>query len=132
MNSTSLPKDTQRVKDFSLSRGIRWVLMIIFTLLYVILMFNVGIFTAAITQIKKDLSLEDNQYGLLGSYNGGGKIIGTLIFLLIVNKYNRKYILIIPLFISSISIYLFTIFENRYILYLLRGINEICQVFDLY
>ena len=129
MNSTSLPKDTQRVKDFSLSRGIRWVLMIIFTLLYVILMFNVGIFTAAITQIKKDLSLEDNQYGLLGSYNGGGKIIGTLIFLLIVNKYNRKYILIIPLFISSISIYLFTIFENRYILYLLRGINGICQVF---
>ena len=91
MNSTSLPKDTQRVKDFSLSRGIRWVLMIIFTLLYVILMFNVGIFTAAITQIKKDLSLEDNQYGLLGSYNGGGKIIGTLIFMNWYHIINTNY-----------------------------------------
>ena len=129
MYSSPSGNDTQKVKDFSLNRGIRWVLMIIFTLLYAFLMLNVGIFTAATNQLKEDLRLDNEQYGLLGSYNGGGKIIGTVIFMIIVNRFNRKYLLIIPLFISSISIFLFTRFENRYILYILRGINGICQVF---
>ena len=34
-------------KEFSLNKGIRWSLMTIFTLLYIVLMFNVGIFNAA-------------------------------------------------------------------------------------
>ena len=129
MNSPTFGNDTPKQRDFSLNRGVRWVLMIIFTFLYIILMFNVGIFTAATTKIKEDLSLNNEQYGLLGSYNGGGKIIGTLIFMIIVNKFNRKYLLIIPLFISSLSIYFFTKIDNRYILYILRGINGVCQVF---
>jgi len=129
MNSPTFGNDSPKQRDFSLNRGVRWVLMIIFTFLYILLMFNVGIFTAATTKIKEDLSLNNEQYGLLGSYNGGGKIIGTLIFMIIVNKFNRKYLLIIPLFISSLSIYFFTKIDNRYILYILRGINGVCQVF---
>ena len=78
-------------KQFLLSPKIRWVIMIIFTLLYVTLMLNVGIFNFAANTIKKDFKIKDEEFGLLGTFNGGGRIIGTLLFMLIVNKFNRKY-----------------------------------------
>ena len=127
--SIALLDSHSKTKEFSLNKGIRWSLMTIFTLLYIVLMFNVGIFNAATSQIKKDFKLNDTEFGLLGTFNGGGRIIGTLIFMLIINKYNRKFILIIPLFINSLSIYLFTITENKKLLNIERGINGICQVF---
>ena len=116
-------------KEFSLNKGIRWSLMTIFTLLYVVLMLNVGIFNAATTQIKKDFNLDNKEFGLLGTFNGGGRIIGTLLFMIIINKYNRKFVIIIPLLINAFSIYLFTKTNNKKILYIERGINGICQVF---
>ena len=116
-------------KEFSLNKGIRWSLMTIFTLLYIVLMLNVGIFNSATTQIKKDFELDNKEFGLLGTFNGGGRIIGTLIFMIIINRYNRKFIIIIPLLINAFSIYLFTKTNNKKILYIERGINGICQVF---
>ena len=116
-------------KEFSLNKGIRWSLMTIFTLLYVVLMLNVGIFNAATSQIKKDFKLDNKEFGLLGTFNGGGRIIGTLLFMIIINKYNRKFVIIIPLLINAFSIYLFTKTNNKKILYIERGINGICQVF---
>ena len=116
-------------KQFLLSPKIRWVIMIIFTLLYVTLMLNVGIFNFAANTIKKDFKIEDEEFGLLGTFNGGGRIIGTLLFMLIVNKFNRKYIIILSLLLNALSIYLFTKTTNLNLLYIERGINGVFQVF---
>ena len=116
-------------KQFLLSPKIRWVIMIIFTLLYVTLMLNVGIFNFAANTIKKDFKIKDEEFGLLGTFNGGGRIIGTLLFMLIVNKFNRKYIIILSLLLNALSIYLFTKTTNLNLLYIERGINGVFQVF---
>jgi hypothetical protein len=45
--SIALLDSHSKTKEFSLNKGIRWSLMAIFTVLYIVLMFNVGIFNAA-------------------------------------------------------------------------------------
>ena len=84
--------------EISLYKSIRWIIITIFTIIYTLLMINVGIMSAATRTIKSSLNLNNETFGLLSSLNSTGRIIGTFLFMGIINFFNRKYIVLIPLY----------------------------------
>ena len=115
--------------EISLYKSIRWIIITIFTIIYTLLMINVGIMSAATRTIKSSLNLNNETFGLLSSLNSTGRIIGTFLFMGIINFFNRKYIVLIPLYINSISVIAFTLSDVHIILYITRMLNGVCQVF---
>ena len=117
--------------EFYLTKKNRWILLLIFTLIYILLMFNIGIFSSASSNIKDYLKIDNKKFGLFGSFNFIGRIFGTFLFMIIINKFNRKFILIIPLYLNSFCIFNFVLTKNLIILYVFRTLNGICQNFGL-
>ena len=93
--------------DVVLKRNIRWVIMFIFIIINMIMMIDTGLFSSASTKIKNYLNIDDKKFGLFGSCNHSGRILGTISFMFIFNIFNRKNLLLIPLYINSLSIILF-------------------------
>ncbi|MGL4948079.1 MAG: MFS transporter, partial [Mycoplasma sp.] len=119
------------VNEMTWHKSIRWFILTLLLFINILLLVNVGIFSAASSQIKTSLKLNPTSFGLFGSLNATGKIAGTLLFMAIINKWNRKYIWIISWYLNAFSIFSFTITTNLIWLYIARTINGICQVFGL-
>ena len=81
--------------EITLYKSVRWIIIILFTILYTLLMVNVGIMSAATRKIKESLEIDNQTYGMFGSLNSTGRIIGTFLFMFLVNKWNRKFLIII-------------------------------------
>ena len=130
-NSKENNNNPNENNEFYLTKKNRWFLLLIFTLIYILLMFNIGIFSSASSKIKLYLNIDNKKFGLFGSFNFIGRIFGTFLFMLIINKFNRKFILIIPLYLNSFCIFNFILTKNLIILYVFRTLNGICQNFGL-
>ena len=123
--SPIIPKKIEVV----LKRSIRWIIMFLYILINMIMMIDTGLFSSASTKIKYALKIDDKKFGLFGSCNHSGRILGTISFIFIFNIFNRKYLLLIPLFINSFSIVLFTITDIIPLLFMARIINGFCTTF---
>ena len=123
--SPIIPKKIEVV----LKRSIRWIIMFLYILINMIMMIDTGLFSSASTKIKYALKINDKKFGLFGSCNHSGRILGTISFIFIFNIFNRKYLLLIPLFINSFSIVLFTITDIIPLLFMARIINGFCTTF---
>ena len=68
---------------------------IFFLLLTIELAINnsTGLLSSASKNIKESLNLNDKGFGMFGTMSGLGRVIGSFVFLFIVNKFNRKFIL---------------------------------------
>ena len=130
-NSKENNNNSNENNEYYLTKKNRWFLLLIFTLIYILLMFNIGIFSSASSKIKLYLNIDNKKFGLFGSFNFIGRIFGTFLFMLIINKFNRKFILIIPLYLNSFCIFNFILTKNLIILYVFRTLNGICQNFGL-
>ena len=78
----------QSSTETSLYKSVRWIIIAIFTVLYTLLMINVGIMSAATSKIKSSLELNNETFGLLSSFNSAGRIGGTFLFMAIINFFN--------------------------------------------
>ena len=123
--SPIIPKKIEVV----LKRSIRWIIMILYILINMIMMIDTGLFSSASTRIKQTLKIDDKKFGLFGSCNHSGRIIGTISFMFIFNIFNSKYLLLIPLYINSFSIFLFTITDIIPLLFIARILNGFCSTF---
>ncbi len=106
-----------------------FVIMVIISL---ITNFDNGIIPCSTKEISQ--SIKENQsgskLGFLGSADYLGRIIASLIYLSIINKINRKNLLIITLLIKAISSILVIPFQSIYILFcLIRIINGSAQIY---
>lgn len=54
---------------------------------------STGLLSSASKNIKDSLQLNDRGFGMFGTMSGLGRVIGSFLFLFIVNKFNRKFIL---------------------------------------
>ena len=126
---SSISAEIPKKVDIVLKRNIRWMIMIIYLLISIIVAMDTGLFTSASTRIKETLEIDDTKFGLFGSFNHFGRIFGTIIFMFIFNFFNRKNLLIISFFINCFSIFCFSITDKIIILYIARVINGFCTSF---
>ena len=69
--------------------------MLLYIFINMILMMDTGLFSSASAKIKETLKVNDQLFGLFGSCNHSGRILGTIIFMFIFIVFNRKYLLFI-------------------------------------
>jgi MFS family permease len=115
--------------DIVLKRSIRWIIIILFININMLMMIDTGLFSSASTKIKEALKIDDKKFGLFGSCNHSGRILGTISFIFIFNLFNRKNLLVISLYIHSISIFLFTITDFIPLLFFARILNGFFSTF---
>ena len=105
-----------------------------FTLLILILStssMDFGIISASINTIKDDLHINNKQLGHFGSFEYIGHIIGTIIIYSMINKINRKMLLISAVVFKAIALCI-NAFTNIYVMLLIgRGFAGISQIFFL-
>ena len=111
----------------TLPRKMRWMVYIILLYLSIIMELDQGVLSSTTEELSKDMELNDNQLGGLGSMIFLGKALGCLIFFTLINKLNRKYMLLITSFLSILSLILTTQTTNLILLYLCRIIVGISQ-----
>ena len=123
--SPIIPKKIEVV----LKRSVRWIIMVLYIIINMLMMIDTGLLSSASTKIKQSLNIDDKKFGLFGSCNHTGRIIGTILFMFIFNKFNRKNLLIIPLYINCFSIFFFIITDIVPLLFITRIINGLCTTF---
>ena len=112
-----------------LSKDIIWVLMLVISLIHGLMCISQGILSSCVTDIKQELFLSDKNYGMFGTINGLGSLIGSLIFTLIIEHVSHKYLICTMLIINSISHFAF-FFKVKYSLLLFsRFISGFASVF---
>ena len=121
--------DTQGIK---LSKQIRWIIFITLAAISTLSNLDGGIIPAATEEMQTDMGIGPAEIGVFGSIDYLGRIIGSLIFVAIINTMNRRMILIATLFIKGISLFIPRIqdYNKSYTVNLLcRGISGFSQVY---
>ena len=112
-----------------LPRRKRWLIFSIFVILNIMINVDHGTVPAATEEIKKDLNINDEQFGLFGSLVYLGNMFGSLVSLTLINKLNRKYLLAVSLTLSGGFLMTFTIWSSLYFLFSNRIVVGMFQAF---
>ena len=86
-----------------LSEKIIWILMYILSIIHGLMEIVPGMLSSFITEIKYDFNLTDKEFGLFGTFSGFGSFLGSLVFTLIIERANHKYLILSLLLINCIS-----------------------------
>ena len=119
----------EKEKEIILSRYKRWIIFFYIISLSLFESLDQGIIPTSVRTIKIDLKINDIQYGTFNSLFFFGKILGSFSFIFLLNKLNRKIILIISLIIYGISLFIFRFFSHIQTLYISRTIIGFFDVF---
>ena len=111
----------------TLSRKMRWIVYFILLYISIVMELDQGVLSSTTDSLSKDMELNDNQLGGLGSMIFLGKSIGCLIFFTLINKLNRKYMLLVTSFLTILSLILTTQTKNLALLYICRIVVGIAQ-----
>ena len=103
-----------------LPRKIRWIVFVILTYLTLVMELDQGVLSSTTEALSKDMELNDSQLGGLGSMIFLGKSLGCLLFFSLINKLNRKYMLLATIFVIILSLVLTTQSKNLALLYICR------------
>lgn len=112
----------------SLSRTYRIIIFIVLLFCSSAVNTSGGIIASASTTIKTQLEMDNKQFGLFGTIFGMGRVTGSLLFMLLVNKINRKYLFWFIIMIKSFLLMSFNLTNIPFVLVGLRGIMGICHV----
>lgn len=137
---TDKPKPKEKIEDIKdtetegikLSKQIRWIIFITLAAISTLSNLDGGIIPAATNEMQIDMSIGPAEIGVFGSIDYLGRIIGSLIFVAIINTVNRRMILIGTLFIKGISLFIPRVpgCDKSYTINLIcRGISGFSQVY---
>jgi MFS family permease len=101
----------------------------LFLILSVVVDLESGIFNSSVDILQKDLEMNNAQYGLFVSISFTGRIIGLVIFMVLLNFKHRKFTLITTIFLHGSSYGLYQISNNSYILIFAKMFaagNKVC------
>ena len=111
----------------TLSRKIRWFLFSILIYLTLVMELDQGILSSSTDALAKDIDLNSNELGGLGSMVFLGKSLGCLLFFTLINQLNRKYMLLINTVFLIFSLILTTQTKKLMLLYISRIIAGLTQ-----
>ena len=110
------------------SRKTRWIMFILFMIIYLLVNMDHGTIPAATTEIKKDMEIDDDSLGIFGSLVYLGNLLGSMFFFTIIGSVNRKWIIIFSIISINISLYTFTKIKVIYYLFINRTFTGFFQV----
>ena len=113
----------------TLPRSIRWFLYIVMVIIAIFSSVDGGVIPAATEEIRKALGLNDTDLGTFGSVDFVGRCIGSILFMWVINKINRKYLMVFCLILKALTLFLFLITKDVLTLNLSRGLSGLCQVY---
>ena len=113
----------------SLSEKTIWILMSIISLIHGLICISPGILSSYVTEIKNEFKLTDDKYGNLGTVYGLGSLFGSLIFAIVIQKMNNKYLICGMIIINCLCNFIFFFTINFSILLFSRFISGFATVF---
>ena len=106
--------------------------IIIFSCFFVIHLLNCsdgGVVSARSNQIKEELNINDKSFGLYGSIVQIGRIIGTLSVMILLNLFDRKYLIFFALILKSATFLIYFVTSNYLIIMVFRFLQGFAHVF---
>ena len=110
----------------------RWARFIIFVCFFIIHLLNCsdgGVVSARSNQIKEELNINDKSFGIYGSIVQIGRIIGTLSVMILLNLFDRKYLIFFALILKCATFLIYFITANYYIIMGFRFLQGFSHVF---
>ncbi len=110
----------------------RWTRIIIFVCFFIIHLLNCsdgGVVSARSNQIKEELNINDKSFGIYGSIVQIGRIIGTLSVMILLNLFDRKYLIFFALILKCATFLIYFITANYYIIMVFRFLQGFSHVF---
>ena len=121
--------DINKPPKIILSKKKIWILMILISLNHAFLYISPGILSSCITQIKFEMKLSDEAFGLFGTINGFGSLLGSVIFTLIIEKVNHKKLIVSVLLINCFCHFAFYLKLSYIILLISRFVSGFVTIF---
>ena len=83
--------------------------------------FDAGIIPGAVDEIKKDLETDDVGFGLIGSIDYLGRILASMVYLILIHENHRKFLMVFACLLQGIVLiftpFLVYLIENKTALY---------------
>ena len=115
--------------NHNLNENIIWLIMFLISLIHGLICISPGILSSCVTEIKKEYKLSDEKFGSLGTIYGFGSLIGSLIFTLVIEIINHKYLICGMIIINCLCNFVFFFTINYRILLISRFISGFASVF---
>lgn len=106
--------------------------VVIFICFFIVHLFNCsdgGVVSARSNQIKEELHLNDKTFGIYGSIVQIGRIIGTFSVMVLLNFFNRKYLIFSALLLKCASFLIYFITSNYPTIMVFRFLQGFSHVF---
>ena len=129
ISESKVKENSEPSLPITLSRKVRWIVFAILIYAGVVMELDQGALSSTTDSLAKDMELNDSQLGGLGSMIFLGKSFGCLVFFSLINKINRKYMVLITSFLLVLSLILTTQTKNLVLLYLCRIIAGFAQCY---
>ena len=115
--------------NYILNENIIWLIMFLISLIHGLICISPGILSSCVTEIKKEYKLSDEKFGSLGTIYGFGSLIGSLIFTLVIDIINHKFLICGMIIINCLCNFVFFFTINYRILLISRFISGFASVF---
>lgn len=120
--------ENEEKKNITFSPFLRFSLFCILLSVEMITNGPSGILSSSSKTIKSQLNLNDKEFGMFGSALGIGKGASSLLYTLIVNKFNLKWIYLIDTFLKGCVLISNLFTNNAYFLIMLRGFDGLTHM----
>jgi predicted MFS family arabinose efflux permease len=117
-DSVEAVKINQKDSDKKLSENIIWLLMYIISTIHGLMVIVPGMLSSCITEMKSEFNLNDKEFGMFGTVNGFGSLLGSLAFTLVIERINHKCLICTMLLINCLCHFAF-FFKLEYLILLM-------------
>ena len=90
--------------------------------------FSSGIMASSGKDIKTSMSMMDLEYGCFSAIYAIGRMAGSLLFVILVNAVNRKYLIIASCLLKAITLFIFNFSTDVYFLLAVRLISGVFHI----
>ncbi len=112
-----------------LSRFTRIVIFICFFVIHLLNCSDGGVVSARSNQIKEELQINDKSFGIYGSIVQIGRIIGTLSVMVLLNLFDRKYLIFFALILKCSTFLIYFVTSNYIVIMIFRFLQGFAHVF---
>ena len=126
-NQFELNEKASSNSEINLSRKMRWIIFAVLIFNIILTDIDQGILSSSTSKLEKDFHMSEKQLGGFGSMIFLGTALGCIFSFTLINKFNRKILLVLTLSCDLISLFLITKTSILVLLYIFRVIAGFAQ-----